>query len=143
MLAEKGELKGVRIGVNSRRAPEPDIWQSSHNLSPMNTSEPININEDSFDAAVTKSPVPVLVDFWAPWCGPCRMIAPVVEEIAKEKSESVRVAKVNVDDNPALAARFGVRSIPTLLIFAKGGLKETIIGLTNKQNLLAKLEAYA
>jgi len=102
-------------------------------------SEPININAESFDAAVTKSSIPVLVDFWAPWCGPCKMISPVLDEIARENAESVRVAKVNVDDNPDLAAKFGVRGIPTLLIFKGGELKETIVGMTSKKALLDKL----
>src|SRR5438094_8738455 len=107
----------------------------------MNTAEPININEDSFDAAVTKSPVPVLVDFWAPWCGPCKMIAPMLDEIAREQAGALRVAKVNLDDNQQLAVRFGVRAIPTLLLFSAGELKDTIVGMTSKQNLLAKLLA--
>lgn len=107
----------------------------------MNTTEPININEDSFDLAVLKSTVPVLVDFWAPWCGPCKMIAPILDEIAREQGAAVRIAKVNVDDSPQLAGRFNVRSIPTLLIFRDGELKESMVGLTSKQNLLAKLAA--
>lgn len=104
-------------------------------------SEPININAESFDAAVTKSPVPVLVDFWAPWCGPCKMISPVLDEIAKENAETLRVAKVNVDDNQDLATKFGVRGIPTLLIFKGGELKETIVGMTSKKTLLDKVAA--
>ena len=104
-------------------------------------SEPININAESFDAAVTKSPVPVLVDFWAPWCGPCKMISPVLDEIARENAETLRVAKVNVDDNQELAAKFGVRGIPTLLIFKGGELKETIVGMTSKKTLLDKVAA--
>jgi thioredoxin 1 len=107
----------------------------------MNNGEPINISEDTFDVAVAKSPTPVVVDFWAPWCGPCKMISPVLDEIAKENSETLRVAKVNVDDNPGLATRFGVRSIPTLLLFKDGDLRETIVGLTSKQNLLDKIGA--
>ncbi len=109
----------------------------------MNPSEPININEESFDRAVVQSPVPVLVDFWAPWCGPCKMIAPLLDEIARENPGTLRVAKVNVDDNPALAARYGVRSIPTLLVFSDGQLKDTSVGLTSKQNLLSKVAALA
>lgn len=104
-------------------------------------NEPININDESFEVAVTKSPIPVLVDFWAPWCGPCKMIAPILDEMARERGEKLRVAKVNVDDNPALAARFGIRSIPTLLIFNGGELRETLVGLTSKSALLAKLDA--
>lgn len=106
----------------------------------MNNGEPININEDSFDVAVAKSSTPVVVDFWAPWCGPCKMISPVLDEIARENAETLRVAKVNVDDNPELATRFGVRSIPTLLLFKNGDLRGTIVGLTSKQNLLSKLQ---
>ena len=109
----------------------------------MNSSEPININEESFERAVVQSPVPVLVDFCAPWCGPCRMIAPLLDEIARENAGSLRVTKVNVDDNPSLSERFGVRSIPTLLVFANGQLKDTVIGVTSKQNLLSKLAALA
>lgn len=107
----------------------------------MNDAEPINVNEDSFEAAVTKSPVPVVVDFWAPWCGPCRMLSPIVEEIAKEKAGAVRVAKVNVDDNPGLGARYSVRSIPMLLFFKDGEVRDQVVGLSNKQNIVAKLEA--
>jgi len=104
-------------------------------------NEPININEESFERAVVQSPVPVLVDFWAPWCGPCKMISPLLDEIARENPDTLRVAKVNVDDVPALAARFGVRSIPTLLVFANGELKDTSVGLASKQSLLSKISA--
>jgi thioredoxin 1 len=104
----------------------------------MNSSEPININEESFERAVVQSPVPVLVDFWAPWCGPCKMIAPLLDEIARENAGALRAAKVNVDDNPSLSERFGIRSIPTLLVFSNGQLKDTVIGVTSKQNLLSK-----
>ena len=107
----------------------------------MNSSEPININEESFERAVIQSPVPVLVDFWAPWCGPCKMIAPLLDEIARENAGALRVTKVNVDDNPSLSARFGIRSVPTLLIFSEGRLRDTVVGVTSKQNLLSKVAA--
>ncbi len=109
----------------------------------MNTAEPININAESFDIAVIKSPVPVVVDFWATWCPPCKMISPVLDEIAREKAGAVRIAKVNCDDNPELQQRFGIRSIPTLLLFNKGELKETIVGLTGKRDIVSKIEALA
>jgi thioredoxin len=109
----------------------------------MNSSEPFNINEETFERAVVQSPVPVLVDFWAPWCGPCKMIAPLLDEIARENAGTLRVTKVNVDDNPSLTARFGVRSIPTLLVFSDGQLKNTVVGVTSKQDLLSKVAALA
>jgi thioredoxin 1 len=103
--------------------------------------EPININEASFDKAVLQSPVPVLVDFWAPWCGPCKMIAPVLDEIAREKGDAVRVAKVNVDDEGGLAQRFGVRGIPALLFFSGGELRHQVAGVRSKKELVDQLEA--
>ena len=109
----------------------------------MNTTEPIHVSEDSFDIAVIKSPDPVLVDFWATRCGPCKMIAPVLDEIAKEKGDKVRIAKVDVDQNPALAARFNIRGIPTMILFKNGEPVETIVGLTGKQNIVNKLDALA
>jgi thioredoxin 1 len=109
----------------------------------MNPSEPININEESFERAVIQSPVPVLVDFWAPWCGPCKMIAPLLDEIARENAETLRVVKVNVDENPSLLAKFGIRSVPTVLVFSDGKLKETLVGVTSKRNLLSKVAALA
>ncbi len=109
----------------------------------MSLSEPLHINEASFDRVVSQSPVPVLVDFWAPWCGPCKAIAPLLDELARENADTLRIAKVNVDDNPTLAAKFNIRSIPTLIIFSEGQVKDTMIGVTSKRDLESKLAAAA
>jgi thioredoxin 1 len=103
-------------------------------------NEPININEASFDKAVIQSPVPVVVDFWAAWCGPCKMIAPVLNEIAKESGDRFRVAKVNIDDDPALQQRFNIRGVPALLFFSGGELRDQIVGVAPKKAIVEKLE---
>lgn len=103
----------------------------------------IELTDASFESEVNGSSTPVLVDFWAPWCGPCRMISPLIDEIAAEKAGSVKVGKVNVDDNPQTAARFRIQAIPTILIFKNGEMKEQITGLTSKADLVAKLDAAA
>src|SRR2546428_6848409 len=103
----------------------------------------IEINEANFEAEVLKSTQLVLVDFWAEWCGPCRMLAPVLDEIAVEQSARVKVAKVNVDSNPALGARFGIQSIPTLLYFADGEVRHQIIGVVSKKRIVDHLAALA
>jgi thioredoxin 1 len=100
----------------------------------------IEINEASFESEVLQSPQAVLVDFWAEWCGPCKMLAPVLEEIALEQAGRVKVAKVNVDLNPGLAARFGIRSIPTLLYFAGGEARDQTIGVLSKPAIVSRLE---
>ncbi len=106
-------------------------------------NEPININEASFEKAVLQSPVPTLVDFWASWCGPCKMIAPLLDEIARENEGRVRVTKVNIDDEPALMQRFNVRAVPTLLFFHGGQLKDQLVGGVAKRAIVDKLNQLA
>ncbi len=109
----------------------------------MDNSTTLTIDESNFDDQVTKSDTPVLVDFWAEWCGPCKMIAPVLDEIAKEKAGTIKVAKVNIDHNQGLSARFNVRAIPTLLFFKNGQVMDQITGMTSKKDLLGRIEALA
>ena len=101
----------------------------------------MTVDEANFDHQVTKSDTTVLVDFWAPWCGPCKMIAPVLDEIAKEKAGSVKVAKVNIDDNQSLSVKFNIRAIPAILFFKNGQLRDQVIGMTSKKDLLNRLDA--
>ena len=98
------------------------------------------VTDSSFQAEVIESEVPVLVDFWAPWCGPCRMVAPVVEEIAQEKGDQLKVVKLNIDDNQDTAMQFNVLSIPTLMVFKNGEVAKTVVGAYPKRKLEAELE---
>jgi thioredoxin 1 len=98
------------------------------------------VTDSNFQAEVLESEVPVLVDFWAPWCGPCRMVAPVVEEIAKERGEALKVVKMNIDDNNETAIAYNVLSIPTLMVFNHGEVAKTVIGAYPKKRLEAELE---
>ena len=103
----------------------------------------IELNETNFEREVLQSDQPVLVDFWAEWCGPCKMLSPVFYEIAAEQAGRAKVAQVNVDENPALAARYGVRSIPTLLYFAHGQIRHQTIGVVSKKKIVDGLDALA
>ncbi|NEQ53729.1 MAG: thioredoxin [Leptolyngbya sp. SIO3F4] len=100
------------------------------------------VSDAAFENDVLGSDIPVLVDFWAPWCGPCRMVAPVVDEVATKFEGQVKVLKLNVDDNPKSASDYGVRSIPTLLIFKDGKLADTVVGAVPASTLSTTLEKY-
>lgn len=101
--------------------------------------KPIEMTDANFEQEVLKSDKPVLIDFWAVWCGPCKMVAPVVEEIANEFNGKLKVGKLDVDSNPEVSMKFGIRSIPTLMVFKGGKVVEQIIGAVPKRNLLDKL----
>ena len=106
------------------------------------SSHPVTVTDENFAAEVERSSLPVLLDMWAAWCGPCRMIAPVIEQLATELAGRVKVAKLNVDDNKQTAARFGVRSIPTLLVFKDGREVDRLVGALPKQEILSRLQSF-
>jgi thioredoxin 2 len=105
--------------------------------------KPVTVTDATFTAEVERSPLPVLVDAWAPWCAPCRLIAPVIDELASEMAGRVRVAKLNVDECPATAARFRLRSIPTLLVLKDGREVDRIVGVQSKAEISRRLERHA
>jgi thioredoxin 1 len=105
-------------------------------------TKPIEITDANFEQEVLKSDKPVLVDFWAVWCGPCKMIAPVVEELAREYDGKLKVGKVDVDHNPQVSMQLGIRSIPTLMVFKNGKVVEQIIGAVPKRNLVERILPY-
>ena len=104
-------------------------------------TKPRDVTDANFDKEVLEAPKPVLVDFWAPWCGPCRMVAPIVEELAQEYDGKVEFVKLNTDDNPNTAVKYGIRSIPTLLVFKGGEPVGQIVGFRPKSDLKARLDA--
>ena len=100
------------------------------------------VSDQDWEAEVLKSDTPVLVDFWAEWCGPCRMVGPVVEEIAQEKAGALKVVKLNVDDNPETARKYRVMSIPTIMVFEGGDEKKRLVGARGKSQLLGDIEEF-
>src|SRR2546422_10007679 len=105
----------------------------------MSTLNIISLNEANFKKEVVESPIPVLVDFWAEWCGPCKMVAPILDELASEYDGKVKIGKVNIDEFQALATEYGIRAIPTLLLFKDGQVADQIVGLRSKRDFKSKL----
>ena len=101
----------------------------------------INVTDSTFEREVLSSEIPVLLDYWAEWCGPCKMIAPILNDIADEYSGKIKVAKINIDENPATPAKFGVRGIPTLMIFKSGSIEATKVGAMSKSQLSAFIDS--
>lgn len=109
----------------------------------MTSSAVVEITKDNFESEVLKSDVPVLVDFWAEWCGPCKMLGPVLDEIAHDKGASVKICKVNIDEQSEIATQFGIQSIPALFYFKGGQLAHKSVGVTPKSQIIQRLEALA
>ena len=106
----------------------------------MASADVTHVSDASFEQEVLKSSIPVLIDFWAPWCGPCKAIAPIIDEVAKDYAGKLKVVKLNVDDNPETAARYGVRGIPNLLIIKNGQVKDQIVGAVPKGHLVKAVD---
>jgi|TARA_B110000116_G_scaffold221133_1_gene199526 thioredoxin 1 len=101
-----------------------------------------NVSDETFEAEVLQSNIPVLVDYWAPWCGPCKMIAPILIEIAEEYGDRLKVAKLNIDDNQATPPKYGIRGIPTLMLFKNGNIEATKVGQLSKAQLTAFIDSH-
>jgi thioredoxin 1 len=124
---------GIRLDIIKAQQNNID-WKGRINMAV------VTITKDNFDSAVLNSDKPVLVDFWASWCGPCRMVSPIVDEIGNESDDRYKVGKINVDEQPELAAKYNVMSIPTLMVFRNGQPAQTSVGVRSKQDILTMLD---
>jgi len=104
------------------------------------SSKIVHVSDESFEEEVLNADIPVLIDYWAEWCGPCKMIAPILDELAEEYSERVKIAKLNIDDNPETPPKYGIRGIPTLMIFKDGNVEATKVGAVSKSQLTDFIE---
>jgi thioredoxin 2 len=144
-MSEPLVIRCLNCGANNRVPPEklqaglqPVCGQCKTPLSL--DKQPVTVTDATFSAEVERSPVPVLVDMWAPWCGPCRVIAPVIEQLATEMAGRVRLAKLNVDENPVTAERFNVRGIPALLVLKAGREIDRMVGVQPKSEIVRRLQ---
>jgi thioredoxin 2 len=129
-----------RVAEEKKRLGKAAVCGKCKSVLQSADDDPLIVTDSSFAEMVERSPIPVLLDMWAPWCGPCRMVGPVVDLLAKELSGRVRVGKMNVDENPLISARFGIQSIPALLIFRGGREVDRMVGVQPKEEILRHLE---
>src|SRR6266566_9268066 len=152
--AHRGNEQHERDGRCNSEAPLLDTARRFHCdfdysdlellfLKRMENSATINLDESNFDREITQSDKPVIVDFWAEWCGPCKMIAPLLDEVAREKAGAVMIGKVNVDENQSLSFKYNIRAIPALLFFKNGQLRDQVTGVMSKRDLLSRIDALA
>lgn len=102
----------------------------------------LEINQGNFESEVLQSQLPVLADLWAPWCGPCKALAPILEKVAEHYGDNLKIVKINIDESPAIASKYGVMSIPTLLLFVEGEVKEQLVGLVAKDKIIKKIDKH-